>query len=152
MVHQSMRNGLKVADELNIQRVLMALEEVIFFSLYSFSCTAKEVMTLKQLRLFSWPDLFSTIIERLVLFSEMILLSPISPTLNPAQCTRTRLITSYLICNMPIFLKRVWQLCPTLFCFGSCLSNTKQPLNTHLRRLRRRVITIDRIWYQFIPL
>jgi len=53
MVHWSMRNGLRVADELYIKRVLMALEDFLFFSLYSFSCIAKQVPTLKQLRLLS---------------------------------------------------------------------------------------------------
>jgi len=47
MVHQSMRNGLRVADELYIQRGLLALEGFLFFSLYSFSCIAKQVTTLK---------------------------------------------------------------------------------------------------------
>jgi len=53
MVHRSMRNGSRVADELYIKRVLMALEDFLFFSLYSFSCIAKQVTTLKQLRLLS---------------------------------------------------------------------------------------------------
>jgi len=51
MVHQSMRNDSRVADELYIKRVLLVLEDFLFFSLYSFSCTAKQVMTLKQFRL-----------------------------------------------------------------------------------------------------
>ena len=41
MVHQNMRNGLRVADELYIKRVLLALEDFLFFSLYSFSCISK---------------------------------------------------------------------------------------------------------------
>jgi len=53
MVHRSMRNGSRVAYELYIKRVLMALEDFLFFSLYSFSCIAKQVTTLKQLRLLS---------------------------------------------------------------------------------------------------
>jgi hypothetical protein len=48
MVHWSMRNGSRVADELYIKRVLLALEDFLFFSLYTFSCIAKQVMTLKQ--------------------------------------------------------------------------------------------------------
>jgi len=59
MVHRSMRNGSRVADELYIKRVLMALEDFLFFSVYSFSCIAKEVTTLKQLRLLSCLVLFS---------------------------------------------------------------------------------------------
>jgi hypothetical protein len=49
MIHWSMRNGSKVADELYITRVLLALEDFFFFSLYSFSCIVKQVTTLKQL-------------------------------------------------------------------------------------------------------
>jgi len=49
VVHRSMRNGSKVADELYIKRELLALEDSLFFSLYSFSCIAKQVTTLKQL-------------------------------------------------------------------------------------------------------
>jgi hypothetical protein len=49
MVHQSMRNDSRVADELYIKRVLLVLEDFLFFSLYSFSCIAKQVTTLKQL-------------------------------------------------------------------------------------------------------
>jgi len=47
MVHQSMRNGSRVADELYIKRWLLVLEGFLFFSLYSFSCIAKQVTTLK---------------------------------------------------------------------------------------------------------
>ena len=46
-------NGSEVADGLYIKRVLLALEDFLFFSLYSFSCIAKQVTTLKQLRLLS---------------------------------------------------------------------------------------------------
>jgi len=47
MVHRSMRNGSRVADELYIKRGLLALEGFLFISLYSFSCIAKQVTTLK---------------------------------------------------------------------------------------------------------
>ena len=47
IVHRSMRNGSEVADGLYIKRVLLALEDFLFFSLYSFSCIAKQVTTLK---------------------------------------------------------------------------------------------------------
>jgi len=40
MVHQSMRNGSRVADGLYIKRVLLVLEDFLFFSLYSFSCVS----------------------------------------------------------------------------------------------------------------
>jgi len=48
MVHRSMRNGSRVADELYIKRVLMVLEDFLFFSLYSFSCIASSSTTLKR--------------------------------------------------------------------------------------------------------
>jgi len=47
MVHRSMRNGSRVADELYIKRGLLALEGFLFISLYSFSCIAKQVTTFK---------------------------------------------------------------------------------------------------------
>jgi hypothetical protein len=51
MVHRSIRNDSRMADELYTKRVLLVLEDFHFFSLYSFSCIAKQVATLKQLRL-----------------------------------------------------------------------------------------------------
>jgi hypothetical protein len=41
MVYRSLKNGSRMTDELLIQRVLLVLEDVLFFPLYSFSCTAK---------------------------------------------------------------------------------------------------------------
>ena len=37
MLHQSMKNDSRVADEVYIKRVLLALQDFLFFSLYSFS-------------------------------------------------------------------------------------------------------------------
>jgi len=48
MVHRSMENGSRVADELYIKRVLMVLEDFLFFSLYSFSCIASNSTTSKR--------------------------------------------------------------------------------------------------------
>jgi len=56
MVHWSMGNVSRVADELYIKKVLLVLEDFLFFSLYSFSCIAKQVTTLEQLRLLSCLD------------------------------------------------------------------------------------------------
>jgi len=78
MVHRSMRNGSRVADEVYIKRVLMVLEDFLFFSLYSFSCIAKQVTTLNQLRLLSCLVLFCLVFD-------ITLLSPISPTPDPAR-------------------------------------------------------------------
>jgi len=52
MVHRSMENGSRVADELYIKRVLIALEDFLFFSLYSFSCIASNSTTLKDILIF----------------------------------------------------------------------------------------------------
>jgi len=43
MVHRSMGNDSRVADKLYIKRVVLVLEDFLFFSLYSFSCIAKQV-------------------------------------------------------------------------------------------------------------
>jgi len=82
MVHRSMKNGSRVADGLYIKRVLLALEDFLFFSLYSFSCIAKQVTTLKQLRLLSCLDFLETNLEPLVLFSDITFGFPIVPTLD----------------------------------------------------------------------
>jgi len=63
MVHRRMRNDLRVADKLYIQRVLLVLEDFLFISPYSFSCIARQVTTLKERRLFSGLDFVETNIE-----------------------------------------------------------------------------------------
>jgi hypothetical protein len=63
-----MRNGSRVAAELYINRMLFVLEDFLFLFLYSFTCIAKQVTTLKQLRLLSCPDLREMSIEHPVLF------------------------------------------------------------------------------------
>jgi len=85
MAHRSVRNGSRVADELYIKRVLLALEDFLFFSLYSFSCIAKHVTTLKQLRLMFCFDSLETTTEPFVLFSDITLLLPISRAPDPAH-------------------------------------------------------------------
>jgi len=49
MVYRSMKNGSRMADELYIKRVLIALEDFFLFSLYSFSCIASNSTTLKTI-------------------------------------------------------------------------------------------------------
>jgi len=71
MVYRSMRNDSRVAEELYIKRVLLALEDFLFFSLYSVSCIAKQVTTLKQLQRLSNLDILETNLEPLVLFSDI---------------------------------------------------------------------------------
>jgi hypothetical protein len=92
IVHWSMRNDLKVVDEVYIKRVLLALEDFLFFSLYSFSYIAKQFTTLKQLRLLCGLVLISS--KRISSFSPRscyrIVLS-ILPTLDPTHYTRTSL-------------------------------------------------------------
>jgi len=43
MVHWGMRNDSRVVDEVYIKRACLVLEDFLFFSLYSFSCIAKQV-------------------------------------------------------------------------------------------------------------
>jgi len=63
MVHQSMRNDSRVADQLYLETVLLVLEDFLFFSLYSFGCIARQVTTWKQLRLLSCLDFLDTNFE-----------------------------------------------------------------------------------------
>jgi len=74
MVHRSMGNDLRVADEVYITRVLLTLEDFLFFSLCSFSCIVKQDTTVKQLRLLSCSDALETNLESLVLFPHITLL------------------------------------------------------------------------------
>jgi len=106
MRHRSMRNGSRVVDELYIKRVLLALEDFLLFSLYLFSCIAKQVTTIKQLRLLSCPDFLETYIEFLTLLADITLLLPISPTSDPARYNKTSLTASYLILNVPTSVNR----------------------------------------------
>jgi hypothetical protein len=86
-----MRNGSRVADEVYIQRVLLVLQGFLFFSLYSFSCIAKQVMTLKKFLLFSCLEFLETDLEPLVLISDITFKLPISPTSDPAHYTDNEL-------------------------------------------------------------
>jgi hypothetical protein len=62
--------------------------EFPFFSIYSFSCIAKQVMTLKQLRFLSCLDFLETNLERLVMSSDITFELPISPALDHARDRR----------------------------------------------------------------
>jgi len=71
MVHRDMRNDSMVTNKLYIKRVVLALEGFDFFSLYLFLCIAKQVTTLKQLRLLSCIDSLEKDMEPCVLFSNI---------------------------------------------------------------------------------
>jgi hypothetical protein len=132
MVHRSMRNDSRVADELYIKRVLLVLEDFLFFSLYSFSCIAKQVTTLKQLQ----PCLVLISSKPISVFLscyDITFLLPISPTHDPACYTRTSPTTSYLILDVPTSLHGVQVLFRTLLCFQLGLPSTESSLNTRLR-------------------
>jgi len=58
-----------MANKLYINTVLLTLEDFLFFSLYSFSCIAKQVTTLKQRQLLTCLDSLERNIESLVLSS-----------------------------------------------------------------------------------
>jgi len=76
MVYRSMKNGSRVADELYIKRVLIALEDFLFFSLYSFSCIASNSTTLEKRYLYSCP---------LDTYFEFSPATSISPASDPAR-------------------------------------------------------------------
>ena len=107
MVHRSMRNGSRVADQFYMKRMSLAWEDFLFFSLYSFSCRANQVTTLKQLWLLSCLDFLEMNIKPLVLFSDITVLSLISPMLDSASYTRTSPTTTFMILNVPTSLDRV---------------------------------------------
>jgi len=68
IIYQCMRNDSRVEDELYIKRVLMAVEDSVIFSLYSVSCMAKKVTTLKQFWLLSCFDSLDTNFECLCFY------------------------------------------------------------------------------------
>jgi hypothetical protein len=71
MVHWGMRNDSMVADGLYIKRGCLALVDFLFFSLYSFSCIAKQVTTLKQLRLLTCLDFLKQTSSAFVPFADI---------------------------------------------------------------------------------
>ena len=79
--------ALTVAGEMYIKRVLLALEEFLFFSHYLLTGIARQLTTLKQLRLRSRHDSLGTNIEPFILFSDITFALPISPTPDAACYT-----------------------------------------------------------------
>jgi len=106
MVHRSMMNGSRVADEFYILRVLLALEDFLFFSIYSFACIAKPVVILKQLQLMSCCDPSRRTSSALVSFTISHDFLPISLAPDSARYTRMSLTISHLILNAPTSLGR----------------------------------------------
>jgi hypothetical protein len=105
MVHQSMRNCQKVADELSIKRMLLALEDFVFFSLYSFSCIAKQLPTFEQLRLLSCPDFLDANLERILSCFDTVFKSSMSPAPDP---TRYKKIVSLYSQSQPQIIYPNW--------------------------------------------
>jgi hypothetical protein len=66
MLRQYISHDSRVADELYINRMLLALEDFLFFSLHSFTCIAKQFTTLKQLQLLSCLDFLDMNFECIV--------------------------------------------------------------------------------------
>jgi len=87
MVYWSMRNNSEVADELYTRRVYWRWRISFLFSLYSFCCIAKQVITLKQLWSFSCFDSSRYELRLLCLVSEITCSLPISPTIDSASAT-----------------------------------------------------------------
>jgi len=78
-----------------------------FFSLYSFSCIAKQVKTLKKLQLLSCLDSSKQTLSAFCFAFNITFELPISPSPDPALYTRTSPTTSYLLLNVPTSLDRV---------------------------------------------
>jgi len=70
MVHRGIRNNSRVVYKLYIERGLLVLENLLLFSLYLFSCIAKQVTTLHSFD--------SCLICRYALQVFVMFLSPIS--------------------------------------------------------------------------
>jgi len=87
MVYWSMRNDLEVANRLYIKRVLLALEGFLFFSLYSFSCIAKQVRLWPKPWFLSCSEIIDMNFKASCPDPDITLLSPISPTSDPARYT-----------------------------------------------------------------
>jgi hypothetical protein len=85
----------------------LVLEDFRFFSLYSFSCTPGQIMTLKQLRLMFSLNSFDRNFEDLLLVPIITFYLPISPPSDHTHYTIMPLITSYLILNVPTSLDRM---------------------------------------------
>jgi len=83
MVHRSMGDDSRVADQVYIKRGRLVLEDFLFFSLYSFSCISKTSTTLKQLRYLSCSDFLNTNFEPCLDYDITFPL-PISAASDPA--------------------------------------------------------------------
>jgi hypothetical protein len=91
MVHRSIRNDSREADDLYIKIVFLELEDFLFFSLYSFSCIANQVTTLKQLGLRSCFNSLVPNFEHLLRWFDITFKLSISPTPNHVRFTGTSL-------------------------------------------------------------
>jgi hypothetical protein len=80
-----------VANVVYINTVLMALDDILLFSLYSFCSIPKQVMTLTHHRRCSFLDSLEMNIMYIVLRSNITLLVPVSPKSDPAHYTRLSL-------------------------------------------------------------
>jgi hypothetical protein len=116
---------------------------VLLYSKASYDAETASTLVLSQSleRNFEWC----------VLFSDITLLLPISPTPDPTCYTWPSLITSYHILNVPASLVRVEVLFWTLFCFLLGLHSIEPPLDTHVRRLHWPVTLTYPIWYPLVP-
>jgi hypothetical protein len=85
MVHQGISNDSTEKDELHIVRSCLVLDHFLFFSLYSFSCIAKQVMILNQLQLLSCLDFLENNWSTSCLDSDITFWLLISTTPDPTH-------------------------------------------------------------------
>jgi len=93
--------------KLNIKRGCWCWRIFCFFFIYLFSCIAKHIMTLNQLRLLSCSESLQRMWSAVVLFADIPVYIPISSTPDITSYTRMSHIISYLIMNVPTSLDRV---------------------------------------------
>ena len=99
MVHWSMGNDSRVADEVYIKRGCLVLEDFLFFSLYSFSCIAKQV------RLWSSLDACPVLIPSIRTSKRLVLI------------TILHYCYQYHLCpTPPVTLERVFYHVPNIEC------------------------------------
>jgi len=87
------------------ERVL-AWEDFVFFSRYSFSCIATKVTALNPHQPMPCSEFWKQTSITSVLLSHISWFLPVSPTPVPAHYTRITLITMYLILNLPTSLDK----------------------------------------------
>jgi hypothetical protein len=98
MLRQCISHDSRVADELYINRMLLALEDFLVFSLHSFTCIAKQFTTLNSSDSCLVSISLIRTLSALFLVCDITFESPRSPTSEPAHYTRTSPIN--IVCDI----------------------------------------------------